>query len=77
MKAKELRNKSNKELQKNLADSRAKLAQLSVDYRTKEVKNVREIRVIKKSIARILTIIAEQANTPQGEKSWVEHYKAG
>jgi large subunit ribosomal protein L29 len=69
MKAKELRNKSNKELQKNLADSRAKLAQLSVDYRTKEVKNVREIRVIKKSIARILTIIAEQANTPQGEKS--------
>lgn len=69
MKAKELRNKSNKELQKNLADSRAKLAQLSVDYRTKEVKNVKEIRVIKKSIARILTIIAEQANTPQGEKS--------
>ena len=69
MKAKELRNKSNKELQKNLADSRAKLAQLSVDYRTKEVKNVREIRVIKKSIARTLTIIAEQANTPQGEKS--------
>lgn len=69
MKAKELRNKSNKELLKNLADSRAKLAQLSVDYRTKEVKNVREIRVIKKSIARILTIIAEQANTPQGEKS--------
>ena len=69
MKAKELRNKSNKELQKNLADSRAKLAQLSVDYRTKEVKNVREIRVIKKSIARILTIIAEQASATQGEKS--------
>jgi ribosomal protein L29 len=69
MKAKDLRNKSNKELQKSLADSRAKLAQLSVDYRTKEVKNVREIRNIKKAIARTLTIIAEQANAPQGEKS--------
>ena len=69
MKAKELRNKSNKELQKALADARTKLAQLSVDYRTKEVKNVREIRSIKKSIATILTIITEQANAPQGEKS--------
>lgn len=69
MKAKDLRNKSNKELQKSLADSRAKLAQLSVDYRTKEVKNVREIRNIKKAIARTLTIIAEQASATQGEKS--------
>ena len=73
MKAKDLRNKSNKELQKSLADSRAKLAQLSVDYRTKEVKNVREIRNIKKAIARTLTIIAEQASasvTRGGEFSW-------
>ena len=35
MKAKELRNKSNKELLKDLVESRSKLVQLNVDYRTK------------------------------------------
>jgi large subunit ribosomal protein L29 len=69
MKAKELRNQSNKELQKKLADSRSKLAQLSVDYRTKEVKNVREIRSLKRTIARILTIMSEQDKAQQGEQS--------
>lgn len=69
MKAKDLKNKSMKELQKNLTDSRAKLAQLRVDYRTKEVKNVREIRVIRKDIAKILTIIAEQEKATKGEQS--------
>lgn len=69
MKAKDLKNKSMKELQKNLTDSRAKLAQLRVDYRTKEVKNVREIRVIRKDIAKILTIITEQQKATQGEQS--------
>ena len=69
MKAKELRNQSNKELQKKLVDSRAKLAQLNVDQRTKEVKNVREIRSLKRTIARILTILSEQAKATQGEQS--------
>jgi len=69
MKAKELRNQSNKELQKKLADSRSKLAQLSVDYRTKEVKNVREIRSLKRTIARILTIMSEQDKAQLGEQS--------
>ena len=32
MKAKELRNKSTKELHKNLADARAKLAKLNVEF---------------------------------------------
>jgi len=69
MKAKELRNQSNKELQKKLVDSRAKLAQLNVDYRTKEVKNVREIRSLKRTVARILTIMSEQDKASQGEQS--------
>ena len=68
MKAKELRNQSNKELHKKLADSRAKLAQLNVDYRTKEVKNVREIRSLKRDVARILTIMSEQDKV-QGEQA--------
>ena len=69
MKAKDIRNKSNKELQKDLTDSRAKLLQLSVDYRTKEIKNVREIRAVKRTIARILTVMAEQVTAAKGEKS--------
>ena len=69
MKAKQLRNKSIKELHKNLTDSKAKLQKLNVDYRTKEVKNVREIRTVKKTIARTLTIIAEQEKATKGEKS--------
>lgn len=69
MKAKDIRNKSNTELQKDLAESRAKLLQLSVDCRTKEVKNVREIRAVKRMVARILTVMAEQSTAKQGEKS--------
>lgn len=69
MKAKDIRNKSNKELQKDLSDSRAKILQLSVDYRTKEIKNVREIRAVKRTVARILTVMAEQDVTNQGDKS--------
>lgn len=69
MKAKELRNKSNKELQKDLIDNREKLLRLHIDLRSKEVKNVREIRNIKKSIARILTINTEQNKANQGEQS--------
>lgn len=69
MKIKDIRNKSDKELQKDLADSRAKLLQLSIDYRTKEVKNVREIRSVKRTIARILTVMTERASAKQGEKS--------
>lgn len=69
MKAKELKNQSNKELQKKLVDTRAKIAQLNVDYRTKEVKNVREIRSLKRTVARILTIMSEQEKSAQGEQS--------
>lgn len=69
MKAKELKNQSNKELQKKLADTRAKITQLNVDYRTKEVKNVREIRSLKRTVARILTIMSEQEKSAQGEQS--------
>ena len=69
MKAKELRNQSNKELQKKLADNRAKIAQLDVDYRTKEVKNIREIRSLKRTVARILTVMSEQDKALQGDQS--------
>ncbi|MBU2544840.1 50S ribosomal protein L29 [Patescibacteria group bacterium] len=57
MKAKELKQKNEKELQKLLQEDREKLRQLKFDLSAGKVKNVREIRKIKKDIARIMTIL--------------------
>ncbi|MEI8073004.1 MAG: 50S ribosomal protein L29 [Candidatus Saccharibacteria bacterium] len=59
MKNKELRNTSAKELNNKLQDLHKKLAELAIEYRTKEVKNVKQISAVKKDIARILTIQRE------------------
>ena len=58
MKARELRQKSKSELQKLLQEDREKLRQLRFDLTSGKVKNVREIRKIKKEIARILTLLS-------------------
>lgn len=58
MKVRELRQKPENELRKLLQDSRERLRQLKFDLASGKVKNVREIRQIKKDIARILTIIS-------------------
>jgi len=55
----ELRQKSKTELQKMLQDSRERLRQLRFDLTAGKVKNVREIRKIKKEIARILTLLKQ------------------
>jgi len=52
---KDIREKSQKELERNLSELRNKLARIRFDISAKQVKNHREIRKIKKSIARILT----------------------
>lgn len=57
MKITELRQKSKSELQKILLDDREKLRQLRFDLAAGKVKNVREVRKIKKDIARILTTL--------------------
>jgi len=59
MKTTELRQRSKSELQKILVDNREKLRQLRFDLSAGKVKNVREIRRIKKEIARILTLFTE------------------
>ncbi len=59
MKAKELRTKTDKELLKMSADLRKKLVDIHIDMRTKEVKNVKQVKLVKKDIARILTILSE------------------
>lgn len=55
----ELRQKSKAELQKMLQDSRERLRQLRFDLAAGKVKNVREVRKIKKEIARILTLLKQ------------------
>jgi large subunit ribosomal protein L29 len=57
MKIAELRQKTKQDLEILLRDSREKLRQLYFDLSAGKVKNVREIRKIKKEIARILTLI--------------------
>lgn len=53
----ELRQKTKSELQKTLQDSREKLRQLRFDLAAGKVKDIREIRRVKKDIARMLTIL--------------------
>ena len=57
MKIVEIRRKSEQELNKTLKESREKLRQLRFDLSAGKVKNIREIRVVKKDIAKILTVL--------------------
>ncbi len=61
MKIIELRQKSPKELQRILEENMEKLRQLRFDLISGKVKNVREIRMLRKDIARILTIKKQHA----------------
>ena len=60
MKIKELRQKSEKELQKLLQELRERLRKLRFDLVSGKVKNVKEIQQTRKDIARILTILNER-----------------
>ncbi len=57
MKISELRQKSKEELQRLLIENRERLRGLGFDLASGKVKNVREIRGLKKEIARILTLL--------------------
>ena len=60
MKPADLKQKTAAELQKMAAEERVKLQQLRFDLPGGKVKNVREIRQIRRSIARILTILKQK-----------------
>jgi large subunit ribosomal protein L29 len=59
MKIKEIREKNENELKKNLGSLRNKMTKMRFDISGKQVKNHREIRSVKKEIARIMTILSE------------------
>ena len=60
MKIKELRLKNDNELKRDLAALREKTRELRFKALSQEVKNVREVRGIRKDIARILTLLKER-----------------
>jgi large subunit ribosomal protein L29 len=62
VKTKELRIKPEEELNQLLSESQKKLRELRFNLASGKVKNVRKIRVLKKNIARILTILNEKTN---------------
>ena len=61
MDTKELRQKSEKELTELVATLREKLRGFSFDVASDSLKDVREIREAKKTLARTLTIVTERA----------------
>jgi large subunit ribosomal protein L29 len=62
MEYKELKKKDEKDLHKSLAELRDKLRELRFKDANKQLKNIREIRVIKKTIAKILTLLNIKKN---------------
>jgi large subunit ribosomal protein L29 len=60
MEFKELKNKDQKELQNLLVVNREKLRELRFKDSNKQLKNIREIRVVRNLIAQILTLLNKQ-----------------
>ena len=60
MKVSELRKKDKKELEKLAKDLEKKLSDLRFKFSSNKLKNVKEISLVKKEKARILTILREQ-----------------
>jgi large subunit ribosomal protein L29 len=70
-KAKEFTKKSREELERELQALRENLSKILFKLAANKLKNVREIRNIKKDIARILTILSQKSRLrPQGDPSF-------
>lgn len=63
MDIKELKIKSDQEINHLLAESRTKLDALRFKVAQNQLKGVREIRVIRKTIARILTLVRQRKDS--------------
>lgn len=60
MEIRELRQKTEEELKKFLSESRDRFRVLKFDLASGKVKNVREIRAVRKDISRTITILKEK-----------------
>jgi len=61
MKAKEIRQKTDEEILKQITDSRAEIFQLRLKFQTSELKNNARIGVLRKDIARMMTEMTARA----------------
>ena len=68
MEFKEFKNKSEKELQKLLSDFREKLRELRFKSASDQLKNVREPREVKKTIAQILFLLGKKKEETKDNK---------
>ena len=59
-KLQEFRNKSDGELMRDLAENRERLSRLLFDLAQGKVKNISEIKEVKRTIARILTLMSQK-----------------
>lgn len=62
IKISDLKNKNNKELEKMVKEKKERLDTLRFKMPRKEVKNYKELGMIKKDIARILTVVNNAKN---------------
>jgi ribosomal protein L29 len=60
MKLAEIMNKNDQDLAKLVGELQQQIADAAVEVRTKEVKNVKQVTGLKKSLARALTITRER-----------------
>jgi large subunit ribosomal protein L29 len=67
MKIKDLQNKTIAGLENDLKENRDKLRDLKFKVAQRQLKNIREIRNVKKTIARILTIIKHKESATNEE----------
>ena len=61
MKATEIRELSDKELQEKLNDLKAELFNLRFQHAINQLDNPMRLNIVKKDIARVLTVLAEKA----------------
>lgn len=69
MELRELRKKSTSDLHKLLAESRDKLRDLRFKDANKQLKNIRQIRKLRTSIARVLTLLNSKKDTKKREEN--------
>ncbi|MDP4038918.1 MAG: 50S ribosomal protein L29 [bacterium] len=69
MKTKEMIKKTDKELEQMIIEAKKDLTLMNLDYRLKEVKNLKQIKLLKKNIARLLTVKQLKAISVQEKKN--------
>jgi len=66
---KELKLKSEAELNKLLVSAREKLRDLRFKVSQNQLKNIREVRAIRKKIAQIMTLLSQKKQAAKGKKA--------